>query len=350
MKIVILSSLKNESQKGGAYLRVHAISKIYKLLGAQVDIRYMDEFRPKLGLKGIFISILLRTNLNSLFNTDAINLSEYDYIHFDNLRFFNWKINRGKAKIIYSAHNLEFESYFPENRQISRAIFRWFELQLYKKSYINFVCSDREKKQMVKFDKSLDKKIFVLPNLLDQNLYYKNDEKKTILFVGTLDYFPNVQAIKYLLDDFIDNVPQSIIDSYQFVIAGRNPLPWMKGRAEEKGFIFKENLDDYQMKKLLASSAVSLVPILHGSGTRLKIIESIFSGAFVLSTKMGAEGIVSDQIFITPLENFPRKLVSILDKNNIPDENLINEFKKNYDFNNWFQINAKKLKMVMGIE
>ena len=71
------------------------------------------------------------------------------------------------------------------------------------------------------------------------------------------------------------------------------------------------------MKKLHAQTKVLLVPLFNGSGTRLKIVEALFSGASVLSTQIGAEGIESKFIKISSVENFSQQLSVIL-KDSMP--------------------------------
>ena len=67
---------------------------------------------------------------------------------------------------------------------------------------------------------------------------------------------------------------------------------------------------------LLATSDVGIAPLLQGSGTRLKILEYFSSGIPVVSTSVGAEGLVTENrqnIFIDDnLENFAEHIIQLL--------------------------------------
>ena len=72
----------------------------------------------------------------------------------------------------------------------------------------------------------------------------------------------------------------------QLIITGDHlglPLP------VKKNVVLTGNLDDIRPK--IASAAVSVVPLLSGGGTRLKILEALALKTPVVSTTKGAEGL-----------------------------------------------------------
>jgi glycosyltransferase involved in cell wall biosynthesis len=73
-----------------------------------------------------------------------------------------------------------------------------------------------------------------------------------------------------------------------------------------------ESLTDYYN-----ASAVSVVPLHHGSGTRLKILESMSFGVPVVSTSIGAEGINCDKevhlLIADSPEDFADKIISLFE-------------------------------------
>jgi hypothetical protein len=69
------------------------------------------------------------------------------------------------------------------------------------------------------------------------------------------------------------------------------------------------------LKPYIASAKVSIVPLLHGSGTRLKCIESMALQTQLISTSKGAEGIEHEGSIIiadTP-ELFSKSLLEIFE-------------------------------------
>jgi glycosyltransferase involved in cell wall biosynthesis len=347
-KLAFLSSLDNSEQRGGAYLRVTAIVEIFKELGFDITMFYMDQWNPKRGIKGELLRLYYQKDIRVLFSRERINLTDYDYVLYDNLRFFQWDISvKESCKLIYNAHNLEFESYYLRCEQSSRScrLFKQFEVRTIKRADLICVCSQREKETLIHLGIS-SRKVFVIPNLIDRKNYYSTDKKDTILFIGSLDYYPNILAIDFLCDAFIKNIPQEISNQYEFVIAGRNPSAALKRKVLNAGFTLRENLEQDEVYELLSRTIVSLVPLEHGSGTRLKIVESLFSNSFVLSTPLGAEGFEQEQMIeIANLDEFASRLVAILknQKDNHPSQCFYQE----NSLDMWIEKNIKELRSVI---
>lgn len=335
--MAIMSSLSNSAQCGGGALRFNSIVEIYKKLGFEITIFYMDSWNPRRTLKGEWGRFLYQSDVRILFSCEKVDLSGFQFIHFDNLRFFQWNIIRDEESIlIYNAHNLEYESYYPRFEQNNKGQKRFvdYEISQLKKTDNILVCSKREKSSLI--DQKIDENnIFVIPNLVDKQSYYATEPKKTILFLGSLDYLPNIRAVDFICERFYPKLPRDIKEKFDFVIAGRNPSEKIRKKIATTSITLKENLTSDKVYKLLSKSLFSLVPLDHGSGTRLKIVESLFSGAKILSTPLGAEGFENNSnISISSLENFVEKFLKLL--NEEKKEIIIsNEFYRNNDLYSW---------------
>jgi polysaccharide biosynthesis protein PslH len=108
-----------------------------------------------------------------------------------------------------------------------------------------------------------------------------------VAFLGSLEWLPNVQGLEWFLTHVWPKVLSSVPEAH-FTIAGRNPSPsvlsWSYPNVEVVGLV-----DD--PKQYLADKTVVVVPLLSGSGMRLKVLEALALGKAVVSTKLGAEGI-----------------------------------------------------------
>lgn len=123
-----------------------------------------------------------------------------------------------------------------------------------------------------------------------------------VLFVGSMDYYANIDAVVWFAHEIWPAVRQQRPD-LRFVIAGRSPGSKVRELASLPGVTVTGTVDD--VRPYYRDAAVSVVPILAGSGSRLKILESMAAGVPVLSTTLGAEGIdaqdgVSIRIADTP--------------------------------------------------
>jgi glycosyltransferase involved in cell wall biosynthesis len=142
-------------------------------------------------------------------------------------------------------------------------------------------------------------------------------EPGCILFLGSLDWRPNLDAVQLLLHDIYPRVRAQQPEA-RVCIVGRNPPAWLRDYAAP-GVSVHANVAD--VRPFLAKAGVLAVPLRIGGGSRLKILEALASGTPVLSTTIGAEGLnlLPDQhltIADTPA-NFAHKLLHAIRQ---PDE------------------------------
>src|SRR5262249_34426072 len=110
-----------------------------------------------------------------------------------------------------------------------------------------------------------------------------------ILFLGALDWRPNLDAVRTLLDTVLPAV-RAQEPSARLVLVGRNPPGWLQAQvARMPGGEVHANVDD--VRPFLNRSAVLAVPLRIGGGSRLKILEALACGLPVVSTRIGAEGL-----------------------------------------------------------
>jgi len=132
----------------------------------------------------------------------------------------------------------------------------------------------------------------VVDNGVDTGYFTPSDSPRdphTILFLGSLDWRPNWDAVNLLLERVRPQV-RALEPSARFVIVGRNPPESLVERvSRHRDVELFANVDD--VRPYLASSAVLAVPLRIGGGSRLKILEALAAGLPVVSTRVGAEGL-----------------------------------------------------------
>jgi glycosyltransferase involved in cell wall biosynthesis len=112
---------------------------------------------------------------------------------------------------------------------------------------------------------------------------------RTILYLGALDWRPNLDALDLLLDAIFPAVA-ALVPGARLVVVGRSPPDRLRRRvAAVPGAELHADVPD--VRPYLGASAVMAVPLRIGGGSRLKILEALASGLPVVSTRVGAEGL-----------------------------------------------------------
>ena len=112
-------------------------------------------------------------------------------------------------------------------------------------------------------------------------------EFPSIFHIGALDWAPNQEGLFFFLEKVWPELHRNN-PALKFYIAGRN-APEKISKINLENVIFLGEVDDaYQF---MNSKAIMVVPLLSGSGMRIKIIEGMALGKTIVSTSLGAEGI-----------------------------------------------------------
>lgn len=110
-----------------------------------------------------------------------------------------------------------------------------------------------------------------------------------LLFVGSLDWRPNLDAVTWFLDEIWARI-RAAQPGAHFTIVGRHPPAWLVQRAAaEDSIALEASVPD--VKPYVARAAAAIVPLRIGGGSRLKICESLAMARPTVSTAVGAEGL-----------------------------------------------------------
>lgn len=111
-----------------------------------------------------------------------------------------------------------------------------------------------------------------------------------LLFVGSLGYYQNQDAVRFLLDSILPALRRRVRASWRIVIAGSNPPAWMQARCARLADVELVNTPS-DMQPVYARAHAVLAPLRCGGGSRLKMIEAFAWGRPVIGTLNSARGI-----------------------------------------------------------
>ena len=108
-----------------------------------------------------------------------------------------------------------------------------------------------------------------------------------VLFVGNLSFAANVHGLRLFLREAWPSIAAARPE-IELQVVGLNPSPELLALREETAFDLQANVPS--VEPYYAGADVVIAPILIGSGTRIKILESMAFGRPVVATSMAAEG------------------------------------------------------------
>jgi sugar transferase (PEP-CTERM/EpsH1 system associated) len=168
-------------------------------------------------------------------------------------------------------------------------------------------------------------RVDVVPNGVDLDHFVPSNapesgRRPSALFVGKMDYRPNVDAVCWFCREVLPLVKRRV-PGFTFTICGGHPSRSVLELAQVEGVRVTGHVPDTRV--YLDDAAVSVVPLRAGSGTRLKMLEAMAMGRPVVSTPIGAEGldVVSGEHFaeaVSPRE-FASSVVALLENSDERD-------------------------------
>jgi glycosyltransferase involved in cell wall biosynthesis len=128
----------------------------------------------------------------------------------------------------------------------------------------------------------------VYPNAIPARPILSEERSHAIVFSGNMEYHPNRGAVRF----FRREIWPQLRDSHPNLVwrlVGKNPEAVRVFTENDPRIELVGEVEDAVTE--LARAEVAIVPLLAGSGTRLKILEAWSAGTPVVSTSIGAEGL-----------------------------------------------------------
>ena len=316
VKILAMNTPKYATPKENipeGYLKTFQFETVFVNTSIQLHKAFLNLFSSKSYIAERFIATdfekkiiqILQSNQYDIIQLESIFVAPY----IKTIRQFS------KAKIVIRAHNIEHYIWERTAANCSNLLKKWYLLHLAKtlKKFELQVLSQADGiAAITPFDannfknEGVLKPILFIPAGININTIPALKTKRNfpgIFHLGSMDWMPNQNGIKW----FLENIWKEVVNTFpdmQIEIAGRKMPEWLKNYNDKGVKIIGEvdNAIDFYL-----SNTIMIVPLLSGSGMRIKIMEGMACGNTIISTTIGAEGIhVSPEknilIADTPLE------------------------------------------------
>lgn len=265
----------------------------------------------RINIKDAFLNLFSKQsyNISRFFHTGCANRlahllqnNQFDIIQFEGLQVTPYldvvKAN-SSAKLIYRAHNIEYQIWKRLTQQeafIARKIYlgilskrlKRFEFNILGKFDTIIAISFVDKH----FFESLVQNVpvYTLSVALSLKKYeneYKLSPNKSVGYIGSMDWRPNIEGLDWFLEQVWPNILQ-LGSGITFHLAGKN-IPKQYQIMGDESFIMEGKVDN--AIEFISRQHILIVPLLSGSGMRVKIIEAMALGKCIIATSIAAEGI-----------------------------------------------------------
>lgn len=346
---IAMNNITQGLLSAGHQVKVLAIETPKLRLKSGKDV---DEYKASVGFDSVFIDTTpsFFAALKTIFNGQSYQVSrfyskefahkltlaleeDFDIVQLESI-FMTPYIpvirQHSNAKIVLRAHNIEHQIWDRvvknEKNPFYKAARKYFAHQLER-----LECSLGGKIDAFATISEPDFQFFthcyakipgtVIPFGIDLDDYPENENfipsnTPELFHVGSMNWLPNVEGIEW----FLENVWPQIIQQYPdvtFTIAGRGIPSQIANRNDLNVNVIGEvsSANDFMLEK-----DIMAVPLLSGSGIRVKIIEGMALGKTIITTSVGAEGLSVEDGKHLLIANTPEEFVAAVGKCvNTPD-------------------------------
>jgi hypothetical protein len=320
MNLLFITEISPFPINGGEKLRSYGILKLLSELNLNVHAiigNFDDKEYAKYTLKGINITkydypgynCKSLTRAKRLFNPDKnllqlaseiIDHEQIDVIYIDYL-FYGQYIPYFKKlglPVIYGTHNsqanLNYQRPAVSFKNRIRLTFdflvnRFHEIYYFRKADALIVVSENDRNYHRRFFGN--KNIYEIPNfLIDED--YKNvrpPKKNHLIMAANFSAFQNYAGLEWFVNNVWDDELKKKTELHLVGVSSDTAYNELREKYPMDDIKAVGEVDD--LKQYIAEARISVVPLLHGSGSRLKCLESMALETLLISTSKGAEGI-----------------------------------------------------------
>jgi glycosyltransferase involved in cell wall biosynthesis len=299
VKVLAFNTSKHfvrENEIDNHYRYTHRLETVYHDNSVKPVAAFFNLFSDKSYNIERFRSPAFADRLKQVLKEDKYDIVQIDYlsmtIYIDDIRSVSG------ARIILRAHNVEFRIWERLAGEEKNFLKKWYlqnlavKLKRYEKyilTRIDALVTLTEEETDLFFSMGYNGPVCVAPTC-----FYINDQEPATLqndfslfHLGAMDWRPNQEGMEWFLKKVWTKVNEAA-PSVKLYIAG-NKMPdnffsyassscFVQGRVDNAAEFMKEH-------------TVMIVPLLAGSGIRVKIVEGMALGKAIISTSQGAEGL-----------------------------------------------------------
>lgn len=252
--------------------------------------------------------------------TELLKAEKYDVIHVESIflaPYLDTIRQYSQAPVVLRAHNVEHRIWQQMAKGCDKALKRWYlkklalALRAYELEKINafdgVACITEDDMETFR-QLGCRKPLISIPfGMALPETSATKTRHDMLFYIGSMDWRPNLEGVTWFLDKVWPLIHKEMPE-LRMVLAGRNTPEdlvwqyWNREDVEIRGEV--ENASTF-----ISEGLINVVPLLSGSGIRVKIIEAMSHGKAVVSTTIGAQGIHYEEGKHLLIANTPEEFV-----------------------------------------
>jgi glycosyltransferase involved in cell wall biosynthesis len=293
---------------------------------ADTTVRMMDGIRAVLKRKSYHIERFNSKDMACKL-AEILKHEHFDIVHIESIYmtpYVDVIRKNSSAKIVVRMHNIEHQIWerlaSNESNPFMKFLYHVNEKQLRKveDSILNKVdgymtISEPDYQYFEKTAPEIPG--VVIPFGIDMDNYELEDDfiasdKPSLCHIGSMNWSPNIEGIEWFLDDVWPLIHEAHPD-LEFTVAGHGTPDHLMQR-KDANVKFVGTVPD--ANEFMLDHELMIVPLLSGSGIRVKIVEAMALGRVVITTSVGAEGLSVENGKHLFIADTPEEFLSVINK------------------------------------
>jgi len=230
-----------------------------------------------------------------------LKTKDYDLVHLDTISLLPYFKQVQHLPTVLDHHNIESHMLLRRAENEAHPLKAWYfrqegrRLQRYEEEYcprvsLNITCSELDRDRLKEIVPQCAAE--EVPNGVDVDYFFPDgsvQQSPSILFVGRLSWYPNIEAIRYIAYKIWPLLKEAVPGVTADIIGASPPADIVEYSRKEKGFSVHGFVDD--VRPYFNRAAVYVCPIMDGGGTKLKVLDALAMGKALVAHEIACEGI-----------------------------------------------------------
>ena len=232
---------------------------------------------------------------------EAARRELYSLVHFDTLGVAPFRVHFPRTPATLGHHNIESHMLSRRGKNerniVKRVYFllegtrvRRYEARMARKFDLHVTCSELDCARLREVAPSAH--AVAVPNGVDTEYFQPtayDSPTRSIIFVGSLNWYPNVDAVQFLLREVWPAAKARHPDLRLEIVGSAPPNSVLNLAAELKDVRVHGFVND--VRPLMNAATLYVCPIRDGGGTKLKLLDAFAMEKCVIAHPVACEGI-----------------------------------------------------------